>query len=233
MGKLFKFKAKKGRTRPVKAGKRLKAIIQKEIHKDAEKKFLDNLIYATGGGSAPYLLDATAEVVPTINTVGGASVPYGLLAVIPEGTSNNTRIGDAIRVKSMVLRFRATAFSAVASGVVYVVRFPQSNGAAPTLANIWSQVTDIATAQRNPTYMNDYHILGKINISASNGTTLNKLFTWKKTYRGPGMKVTYDGSTSAIDDVESNNVFLIAQSNGSDDVISISNGVFRVNYYDS
>jgi len=232
MGKLVQFKSlrKTKRRRGRKAGKRLKAIIQKEIHKGAEKKFFDNTISATGG-AAPYLLDATAEVVPSSLTGAGAS-QMGMLPACLVGTSENQRIGDSIRVKRLSLKFRATAFSATATGVVYVVRSPEPDGVAPTIANLWSQVTDIAVANRNPNYLSDYHILGKILIQATAGTSLNRTYSWSKTYKGAGLKVVFDGATSAIDDVEQNNVFLIAQSNGSDDVISISNGIFRVEYFD-
>jgi len=225
MGKVFRvFKAKRRVRRgkkTLRASKNLKKIIQKEIHKDAELKYFDNPTTAN-----PYTLDATAEAIG-INAIGN-----GLMSSIVQGTSNVTRVGGEIRVKRLSLRFRATAFSATATGVVFVVRFPQSNGGTPVLANIWAQVSDIAVAERDVDYKNDYHILGKILIQADRGTTLNRTYQWSKTYKGSGLKVEYDENAAADSAVEFNNVFLIAQSNGSDDVISLSNLIARVEYFD-
>jgi len=224
---------KKGRKRVPKASKALKKVIQKEIRKDQEKKYIDNVLSATGG-AAPYLLDATAEVIPTSLT-GASAQPYGMVRSIIQGTDQQTRIGDEIRVTNMSLKFRATSFSSTATGVVYIVRFPQSNGTVPntSVPLIWSNITDIAVSHRDVDHMNDYHILGRIFIQATAGTSLNRMYEWSKSYKGTGLKVEFDGSTSDYSDVEFNNVFLVAQSNGSDDVISITNGVFRLSYTDS
>jgi len=236
MGKLVKFVSKRrprGRkARPV-ATKALRTVIQKEIHKDVERKFFDNVISATGGLAA-YTLDATAEVV-TSSADGTGAVAAGMLPFIIQGITQQTRIGDELRVKHLSFKFRATAFTATATGVVFIVRYPQCDGRAPTLANIWSQVTDIATAERNPDYMNDYHILGKILIQADRGLTLNRTYSWSKSYKNAGLKVEYDAEpgSGAVTDVEFNNIFIIAQANGSDDVISIGNPRFRVSYTDS
>jgi len=228
MPKLFKSRRPRRRPRRVLPSKALKKIIQKEIHKDVERKFTDSLTQ-TIAGAQPYLMDATAEFIP-IN----ANNDFGVCSNTIQGTTDNTRVGNEIRVKNLSLKFRAKAFSATATGVVYIVRFPQCNGLNPTIANVFQTVTDIASAHRNPTYMNDYHILGKIMIQANAGTTLNRVYSWSKSYKGAGLKVEYNDGTSGTDpEVEFNNVFLLAQSNGSDDVISINDGVFRVTYTDS
>jgi len=232
MGKLVKFVGKRrGRARKARpvATKALRKVIQKEIHKDVERKFFDNQISATGGFT-PYLLDSTAEVVTS--EIGGGGAAYGMLPFIIPGNTQNTRVGEEIRVKRLSFNFRATAFTTTATGVLFIVRYPQCDGRAPTLNQIWSQVTDIATAERNVDYMNDYHILGKINISADKGISLNRLYSWSKTYKGAGLKVEYDATAADVTSVEFNNIFLIAQANGSDDVISIGNPIFRVSYTD-
>lgn len=226
MGKLVQFKPSKRskrvrKSRPV-ASKVLRQVIQKEINKDAETKYKDNAPTTT-----PYLVDATAEAV-AFNNAGN-----GIMSNILQGTTAVTRIGNEIRVKRISLRFRATAFSATATATLFIVRFPQCNGATePTLANVWQQVNDIAVSHRDEDYLNDYHILGKITIQATAGTTLNRMYSWSKTYKNQGLKVEYDANADADGSVEYNNIYLIAQANGSDDTISLSNMVFRVEYKD-
>lgn len=227
---------KKGRKRVPKASKALKKVIQKEIKKGQEKKFVDNYTSATGAYAA-YTIDNTAEVVPsTINTAVAAS-SIGLLPGIIQGTTQQQRIGDEIRVTNLSLKFRVNGLTTTSSAVMYVVRYPQcgvgGTGYLPTIANIWSQVSDIAVSHRNPDYMNEYHILGRIVIQCTQGTSLNREYSWSKSYKGAGLKVEYDATGGALDDVEFNNIFLIAQSNNSDDVVTVSNGVLRVTYTDS
>jgi len=238
MGKLVKFVSKRrGRprkARPV-ATKALKRAIQKEIHKDVETKYVDFTISVSGGSIGPYLVDTTAEVVTGVLAGGGSSSAnaIGLMPYIVQGTTQQQRIGDELRVKRLNLTFRATAFSPTVTGVVYIVRYPQTDGRLPTIGNIWNQVADIATAQRNPDYMNDYHILGKIMLLPDRGVALNRIYSWSKSYKGAGLKVEYSATNAAKEDVEFNNIFLIAQANGGDDTILISNGNCRVTYTDS
>jgi len=234
MGKLVMYKRRRtGRGKKVpKASKGLRKVIQKEINKNIDDKYCDSYILVAGAAT-PYLVDTTAELVTMSNAVDANAVAYGIMAPIVQGVTEQTRIGDSIRVKRIELRMRCVGLTAGGSVTVHVVKYPQSNGAAPTIASIYTTPTDIANSTRNHLYLNDYQIIGKHTFQVDKGGATNRLFQWNKSYKGAGMNVTYDGTAFDIQYVESNNIFLVCQGyNVTDDTLLLS-GSARVIFQDA
>jgi len=199
----------------VRASKALKTVIQKEINKNIEDKYDFSTAFSQ-------TLDATAENCTLV----------GLFAPIVQGITNTTRIGNEINVRSVKCTFRATAFSSVATGTVYLVKFKSCDGTNPVIGDIWRDISDIGVSDREPDFMDDYQILDKVVIQANKGVSLNNVYTLSKTFKGKGLKVRYDATAGLITDVEENNLFVIAQSHGSDDIITVA-GVWRIKYQDA
>jgi len=224
MGKLVQVTktVTRGRNRKVrktvKASKVLKKAIQKEINKNVETKYYRALVSTAIAG----LVDTTAERLPDA---------AGVMAKILQGDTVSTRSGNVIRVKSLSLKFRCTAIAAGTSAVIYLIKYSNCNGLAPTIADIWTDVTDLANSPRVIEKMDDYAILGKVDIKIGPGGSTNRLYSLNKSFKGAGLKVQYDANADDATSVESNNLYYVVQSSVADDVITL-NGYYTLKYTD-
>lgn len=174
--------------------------------------------------------DATPEVPAT-----------GQLVLIPQGVTDTTRVGRKCTIKSIQLRgtvlFAPAAAAAAASTNVYMylVLDKQTNGAAAGYTDVMLGA-NIATGFTNLTNQDRFVILKRLkwNLTSQAGATtgfanIAKSFDY---YTKCNYNIEYSSTTGAIGEIRSNNLFLLAGSDGqSDDTVSMS-GQCRVRFDD-
>lgn len=185
-----------------------------------ELKFFDTDL------SVPF--DTTAEVPAT----------GGQLVLIPQGDTQSTRDGRLAFIKSIQIRGKislvpAAAATAASVAHMWLVLDTQANGAA-------AAVTDVFTSAAAQSCMLNLNNSGRFRIlkhwvmkfEAKSGVTTaynndTKAFEF---YKRCNIKVDWSGTSGAITEIRSNNLFLIAGSDGdSDDLITLS-GTARVRF---
>lgn len=195
---------------------------------EPELKFFDTDI--------SFNMDATPEIPAT-----------GQLSLIPQGDTQSTRGGRKCVVTKIDMHGIASfapgaGATAAGIGYMYLVQDTQCNGAAATVADANTGIfTNTAFTQTMRTLANvsRFKILKKwefvMNSQAGVTTAYNNVVkSWnfhKKCY----IPLEYDGAatTGALTTIRSNNIFLVAASNGGiDDLISIA-GVCRLRFMDS
>lgn len=192
------------------------------IGPNAENKFFDTTL--------TFNFDATPEVPAT-----------GQLVLIPQGVTESTRVGRKCVVKSLQLRgtvlFTPGAAAAAASTNAYMclVLDKQCNGAAASYndvmlgANIATGFTNLANSERFVTLKRM-----KWNLTSQAGATtafsnVAKAFDF---YHKCSLPLEFSSTTGAITELKSNNLFLIAGTDGqTDDTVSMS-GQCRVRFSD-
>lgn len=187
----------------------------------AEQKFFDT--------SLSFTIDATGEVPAT-----------GQLNLIPQGVTESTRVGRKCVLKSIQARGTFTyspgaAASASTSAMMYLVLDKQCNGAAAGATDVFTG-TDFTTAFHNLSNSQRFVILKKMrmNFTSAAGVTtaynnVNKPWEF---YKKCNLPLEFSSTTGAITELRSNNVFLMAGSDGnSDDLITV-NGRARVRFSD-
>ena len=181
-------------------------------------------------------IDFTAEV--TGDTGGGANPS---LCNIPQGTSDEQRIGRSCIVKSIQARLSFLAVPAASanfSGVVYayLVQDTQANGALPAVTDVFTG-TDLSKAMINVDNSQRFRILKKwvCDFGATAGATTaynnqSKHIEWYKRCHIP---LDFSSTTGATTEIRSNNLVLITgvTPNGSDDDVTIA-GTIRLRFAD-
>lgn len=184
-----------------------------------EDKFFDTTL--------GFSCDLTAEVPVT-----------GQLALVPQGTAQNQRVGRRITVHSMQIRgtLRYASGSSIVPGDywIYVVQDRQANGAA-------ASITDVLTGNSMRSAL--------INISNSQRFRIIKRFTGVLTqhagsvvdlsddihivdwYKKCNIDMDFSSTTGALTEIRSNNLFLLAGATTSDDQVAF-NGVCRIRFSD-
>lgn len=173
-----------------------------------------------------FTVDNTGEVPAT-----------GQLVLIPQGDTATTRDGRQCTVKSVQIRANATfapGAGAVGStnAVIYLVLDKQCNGAAAAVtdvfntASLWKSVMNLANSDR-------FVIMKKwvINFTTQAGVTtafcpISKQIEY---YKRCNIPLQFSSTTGAITELRSNNLFLIAGSEGTDDLITVD-GICRVRF---
>lgn len=185
-----------------------------------ELKFFDTAISFTA--------DATGEVPAT-----------GQLCLIPQGTGESARIGRNVVIKSIQLRLGADfvpggAANASTNLNLYVMQDTQANGAAAGVTDIFTG-TNLTSALINLDNSQRFKILKKIrmNLTSAAGVTtaynsVNKTIDY---FRKCHIPMDFSSTTGAITEIRSNNVFLVAGSSDSDDLIAVT-GNARVRFSD-
>lgn len=184
----------------------------------AEKKFFDTALNFT--------FDITAEVPAT-----------GQLALIPQGDTESTRDGQQCVIKTIQIRARlnfAPATAATASDVCHLllVLDKQCNGAAAavtdvlTSSNMWSNLNNLANSERFVILKRwAIPMTAQAGVSAAYNDTCKQINLYKKC----NIPMKFSGTTGAITEIRSNNIFLIAGSSVSDDLVTLA-GICRVRF---
>jgi len=187
-----------------------------------ELKFFDTALAFT--------FDATGEVPAT-----------GQLVLIPQGTTESTRVGNKCVITSINLKgnllFAPGAAVAAASTIAYMwlIQDTQANGAAAAITDVFTG-TNASTVFRNIANSNRFIILKKFvwNFTSQAGATtafaqVIKNFNY---YKKCNIPLKYSSTSGAITELKSNNIFLITGSINSDDTITMD-GNCRVRFNDS
>lgn len=185
-----------------------------------ELKFFDTAL------SIPF--DSTAEVPAS----------GGQLALIPQGDTESTRDGRYAFIKSIQIRGKislvpATAATASSVAHLYLVLDTQANGAAAAVTDVFTS-TALQSAMLNLNNSGRFRIMKHwiVPLTAKSGVTgaYNNDTKAFEFYKRCNIKMDWSGTTGAITEIRSNNIFLIAGSDGdSDDLITLT-GNARVRF---
>lgn len=180
-----------------------------------------------------FLFDTTGEVPAT-----------GQLALIQVGDTLNNRDGATIQVTSIQIRgiITQTPAAAAASATcafIQVMLDRQPNGAAATFSgDVNSVMTTNSWATAFPLVPNQHRfkclkrIVVPLNSQAGVTTAYNNCVAYIDEYikLNKPIEVRYNASTGAVADITTNNIFLIAGSDGnSDDTINMA-GACRIRF---
>lgn len=187
----------------------------------SEVKFFDTAL--------SFNVDATGEVPAT-----------GQLVLIPQGTTESTRIGKKVNLTSILIQAGISyspGASATAPALVYMwlVQDKQCNGAAASATDVLTG-SGFAAAVHNLSNSDRFRTLKKwvIEFNPGAGVTtawadMRQNLTW---YGKCDIPIDFGpGAGGAITDQKSNNVFLLAGCNGADDLVTVT-GTARVRYTD-
>lgn len=187
-----------------------------------ELKFFDTSI------TAP--LDATAEVPAT----------GGQLALIPQGVTESTRVGrkcvlKSVTVKGTVLLDPGAAGDSGSIGHMYLVIDKQANGAAAAVTDVFTG-TNLALALHNMANSGRFRVLKHwvwpLIPKAGATTAYNWDLRNVETHIRLNLPIEYSSTTGAITEIKSNNLFLIAGTDGNSDDLATFTGVARVRFAD-
>lgn len=184
-----------------------------------EMKFLDTVL--------GFDFDTTGEVPPT-----------GQLNLVVQGDGESQRDGRQCTVMSIHIRGKATYLPganalAAGSSFLVLVQDMQCNGAAAattdvyTANTLWAAHVNLANSKR-------FKIIKRwkwVSIATAGVTTAYnssvKLIDWYKKINVP---LEFSGSTGALTEIKSNNLFLLAGTDGNiDDQVSFS-GICRIRF---
>lgn len=169
-----------------------------------------------------FTIDATGEVPAT-----------GQLNIITVGDTLNNRDGAVIQVKSIQMRGNvafvpAAAATAATIAYIYIVQDRQCNGAAAAITDVLTS-NAMNTALGNVPNQYRFKILKRIVLPlfASAGATTaynNVSVPFDEYIKFPTpIEIRFTASAGAITDVASNNLFLLAGTDGlSDDTITVN-----------
>lgn len=177
-----------------------------------EKKFFDTALSFT--------VDATGEVPAT-----------GQITLIPQGDTESTRDGRKANIESVQIRANcvlAPASSTTAATIMqlYLVLDTQANGAAAAATDVFTS-TNFATAMLNLNNSGRFRILKHwvVPFKAGAGVSgaYNAVVKQIEYYQKCDIDVDWSGTTGAITEIRSNNLFLMAGTEGqSDDIITVT-----------
>ena len=165
----------------------------------------------------------------------------GQLALIPQGTEGDERIGRKTTIHSIQLRAQL-AFAPAANDVsglayLYLVQDMQCNGSAAGVSDILTG-TNLATALINMSNSSRFRILKRFvwelnqpGVAAS-GTYNTPVFRHLEYFKKCRIPMEYSSTTGAIGEIKSNNIFLVAGcSSGVSGLIDVS-GACRLRFSD-
>lgn len=214
---------KKARPKKKKSSKKLSSWESRFVGKGStqEHKYFDTALNFT--------IDSTGEVPST-----------GQLCLITQGDAGNQRDGinchlESISIHAFLNYVPSTATSASTIAVILLVQDTQCNGAAATAGDVMNS-TDFQSGHRNLTTGNRFKILKRfqfvLTATAGVSAAYNTVIAPWDYYSKLNIPMKFSNSTSSVADVESNNLFLLASSLQSDDLITV-NGEVRLRFTDS
>jgi len=186
-----------------------------------EKKFFDTNLNFT--------VDTTGEVPAT-----------GQLCLIPQGTTESTRVGRKCQLKSIQVRFTAQYIPGAdtlgcTSYYILLVQDTQCNGAAAATTDVMTS-TNLSWAMLNMANSQRFRILARWSGVLQSGAGVSAAYGRDEKivdfYRKLNIPMEYSSTTGAIGEIKSNNLFLLASTdNTTDDTINIL-GNCRLRYTD-
>lgn len=187
-----------------------------------EAKFFDTVLN--------WSFDATGEVPAT-----------GQLVLIPQGVTESTRVGRkcsiiSIHMRGVVVFTPGAAATASSVAYFYLVQDTQTNGAAAAVTDVLTS-NNMSVAMRNMSNIDRFKVIKRFIIpltsSAGVTTAYNTVNIPFEYYTGCQIPIEYSSTTGAIGEIRSNNLFILAGTEGSsDDTITMS-GLCRVRFLDN
>lgn len=176
-----------------------------------------------------FTFDTTGEVPAT-----------GQLNLIPQGVTESTRVGRLCVLKSIQMRGEyvfspgASALAATCA-YLYIVLDTQCNGAAAAITDVLTSNV-MATAMINLNNSQRFRILKRFVVplvsSAGVTTAYNQVVVPMDYFKKLDIPLDFSGTAGAITEIRSNNVFLLAGTDGqSDDLITFV-GTTRLRFGD-
>lgn len=179
----------------------------------------------------------------TVSTTipNSAKIVNDTLAVIPQGVSDDERIGRKVVLKSIEIRGAwQSAFTAQtetnALGFMYLVLDTQANQSAPAIADIFNS-PQLRQAMPNVFNSKRFKILKRwsqsFNVEQSESTIFspsNKVYPFSY-YKRVSIPINYTSTTGAVTEITENNLFLVCGSWNADDKINLDYQV-RLRYVD-
>lgn len=204
------------------SGAAKKPVVKKAYYgrQQGELKFFDT--------SLSFNVDQTGEVPVT-----------GQLCLIPQGVTESTRVGRKCVLKSILIRFSVLQVPAAAAtsadcGAIYLVLDKQTNGAAATAADVFTG-TNFPIALHNLSNSGRFVILKKWvwTEQAMSGVTTayNQSVKHYEFFKKCNIPLEFSSTAGAITELRSNNVFLLAGAQFTDDLMQVA-GNCRVRFSD-
>jgi len=176
----------------------------------------------------------------TIDTTG--EVPAtGQLVLIPQGVTETTRVGRLCRIRSIQMRGTvsfapAAAANAATNLFVYLVLDTQTNGAAAAVTDVLTS-NNLGVALINLNNSQRFRVIKRfkmtLNSQAGATTAYNNVVRTFDFYKRCNYLLDFSSTTGAITELRSNNLFLLAGSDGSSDDTATVAGNCRVRFTDS
>lgn len=176
-----------------------------------------------------FLFDSLGEVPAT-----------GQLNLIAQGDTESTRDGRQCNLESIQMRLLArfdpgvgTPATGAGTCHMYVVLDKQANGAAAAITDV-VQTTNLATALINLNNSRRFRIIKKFKFTFEPKSGVSGAFNTqvlhKEWYKKLNIPLDFQGTTGAITELRSNNLFLIAGSDGfTDDTVNLT-GAMRLRF---
>jgi len=187
---------------------------------DAELKYFDT--------ANAFNIDSTGEVPAT-----------GQLCLIPMGAGASARIGRDVCIHSLHLKWNLNySPGAVTTGVtsvgIYLLLDKQANGAAAGVTDVFTgnELTqDHLNLENSDRFcvLKRWHLVFKsrAGVSADFADDLKNIEYFMRL----NIPLKYSGSTGAITELKTNNIFVMASAFASDDLVTVS-GTTRLRYSD-
>lgn len=179
--------------------------------------------------SVSFNFDTTGEIPAT-----------GQLSLVQTGDDFTNRDGAVIQTKSLQLRGNASfvpgaSATAATCCFLYIVLDRQANGAAPAVTDVLTSST-LSLALGNVPNQYRFKILKRIVLTFNSTAGVTTAYNTQNIHVDEYIKfyqlieMRYKASAGAVTDLTSNNIFLIAGSDGgSDDLVSF-NGTARLRF---
>lgn len=187
----------------------------------SELKFFDT--------ATAFNFDATGEVPAT-----------GQLNLIPQGVTESTRVGRKCVLKSIAMKGTMSwapgaATNTGGSVFLYVVLDRQANSAAAAATDVFTG-TNFGSSYRNLSNSDRFQILKMFEVTFNPEAgvqtafgQVNRRYSW---YSRCDIPLEFGGTTGAITEIRSNNLFLLAGTDGTSDDTIAAAGVVRVRFSD-
>lgn len=189
--------------------------------RNAELKFFDT--------TNSFTFDATGEVPAT-----------GQLVLIPQGVTESARVGRKCVIKSIQMRgicvnVPAAAATSATTCYMYVVLDKQCNGAAAAATDVMTS-TNFSLSFHNLSNSQRFVVLKKFRWTFQPGAGVTTAYNNSERaydfFKKCNIPLEFSSTTGAITEIRSNNIFLLAGSDGqSDDLVTLA-GNTRVRFSD-
>lgn len=191
-----------------------------------------------GGGNELKFFDTSISVAPTSTMAVPAT--GGQLCLIPQGTTEQQRIGRKCVIKSIQIRGLSKYVPAASTSgnlgcCLYVVLDKQCNGAAAAQTDVFT-TSSPNTMMVNLANSDRFVVLKKYSWVAQSAAGIQTAFSndsdrieW---YHKCNIPLEFSSTTGAITEIKSNNVFLLVGTDGADGANITITGTARLRFSD-